>query len=182
MFAEKGLWPQARKSITEAAASGAEIIVYTEPDKEAFFAQHLSALLANSRFDAGTGVWLASRAAAGFASFPPFQQMTEQTINRCCREVIGLEADYCYGPFVFTRRIAPMLDFLPESCGWGWRPALFVLAHRLGLTVQAHTGDFYCPQNQRDDDPTERLYRIKQLAQNLDGLVLAAHAALPSND
>ena len=32
-FEAKGLWPQAKMSITQAAKSGAQFIFYTEPDK-----------------------------------------------------------------------------------------------------------------------------------------------------
>jgi hypothetical protein len=174
VFAERGLWPQARKSITEAAASGATTIFYTEPDKEDFFRHHLAGMLAASEMTNRAGVLLASRSSAGFATFPAFQQMTEQTINKCCEEVIGLSADYCYGPFLFNGRLVQALNFLPENCGWGWRPALFAVAHRGGLTVDAYTGHFACPPAQREDNETERLYRMKQLSQNIDGLVMAA--------
>jgi hypothetical protein len=179
VYEEKGLWPQARKSITEAAASGVAHILYTEPDKTAFFQQHLPVLL-ETTMDNHTGVVLASRSAIGLATFPAFQQMTEGTINHCCQEVIGLEADYCYGPFLFQSRLASLLTFLPENVGWGWRPALFAVARRVGLTVEAFTGDFTCPPDQQDDDETERIYRMRQLTQNIDGLVTAVKAELPA--
>jgi hypothetical protein len=92
-----------------------------------------------------------------------------------------LEADYCYGPFLFHSRLASLLSFLSENCGWGWRPALFAMAHRVGLTVKTFTGDFVCPPDQQEDDETERLYRMKQLTQNIDGLLLAAKAELPAS-
>lgn len=173
VFAAKGLWPQAKKSIAEAGKKGATVILYTEPDKLQFFQQHLPQMLAEKKVAEDTGVVLASRSAAGFASFPPFQQMTERTINNCCQEIIGLETDYCYGPFLFNSRLIPVLDFLPDNCGWGWRPALFAAAHRKGLQVDTYTGDFFCPPDQQADDTAERIYRMKQLAQNIEGLVLA---------
>lgn len=173
VLAAKGLWPQARKSITAAEQSGAGFILYTEPDKLQFFAQHLPALLQSFRASEKFGVLLASRSAAGFASFPPFQQVTETTINQCCREVLGIEADYCYGPFLFHHRLIAHLDRLPESCGWGWRPFLFAMAHRLGFSVDAFVADFACPPDQREEDGKEKIYRMKQLTQNIEGLVQA---------
>lgn len=172
VFSAKGLWPQAKKSLTEAAGSGAKAIFYTEPDKLHFFQQHLPAMLAEKEITETTGVILASRSASGYASFPQFQQMTEQTINQCCREVIGTDADYCYGPFLFSSQLVPALAFLPENIGWGWRPALFATAHRKGLVVDSFTGDFFCPPDQQVDDAKERIYRMKQLTQNIKGLVL----------
>lgn len=178
VFTAKGLWPQAKKSITEAAKWGAQSILYTEPDKHLFFQDHFSTLLEQVVIDEKTGVVIASRSAKGFASFPPFQQMTETTINNCCAEVIGQKADYCYGPFLFNTKLIPSLEAITENCGWGWRPFLFTMAHRMGLAVRIMEGDFYCPPDQCLEDATERLYRIKQLTQNLEGLIQAASLPL----
>ncbi len=173
MFAAKGLWAQAKKSITEAGKGGAEMILYTEPDKHEFFSTYLSRMLENSKIEESTGVVLASRSEKGFATFPSFQQMTETTINHCCKEVIGKDVDYCYGPFVFHSSLLSSLTPLQKNCGWGWRPFLFAMAHRLGLSVDAFVGDFECPPDQRQDDANERIYRMKQLTQNIEGLVKA---------
>jgi hypothetical protein len=181
VFAAKGLWPQASNSLCEAASHGAEWILYTEPDKLAFFTTHLRQMIAETMPEPATGVVMAARSAEGYATFPPFQQMTEKTINACCREVTGLETDYCYGPFLFHTKLLPLLHHLPENCGWGWRPFLFVIAHRTGMHVWAFTGDFSCPPGQREDDTTERIYRMKQLTQNIEGLVLATTVSLPDN-
>jgi hypothetical protein len=168
----KGLWPQAKNSIRAAQQSGAHFILYTEPDKFEFFSNHLSNLF-RQPVDDKTGVLLASRSSQGFSTFPSFQQMTETTINNCCKEVIGKDIDYCYGPFLFNVKLIPYLDALDDNCGWGWRPFVFAMAHRLGLRVESFQGDFYCPADQRQDDEGERIYRMKQLTQNINGLVQA---------
>ncbi len=173
VFESEGLWPQAKKSISEAAKTGSKFILYTEPDKEDFFVHHVSKLL-EVKLDESIGVVVASRSQKGFASFPPFQQMTETTINNCCTEIIGKHIDYCYGPFLFNSKLIPYLNMLEDDCGWGWRPFVFALAHRLSLEVESLQGDFYCPPDQREDDARERIYRMKQLTQNIDGLVKAA--------
>jgi hypothetical protein len=105
--------------------------------------------------------------------------MTETTINNCCKEVIGKEMDYCYGPFLFNSSLVTGLDALPETCGWGWRPYLFAIAHRKGLSVEAFEAGFECPPDQREEDEKERLYRMKQLTQNIEGLLLATAVQLP---
>lgn len=173
VFEEKGLWSQSRRSIREANKTARGFICYTEPDKLDFFLNHLRPMLELPVNDA-TGIVLASRSAKGFASFPEFQQMTEITINQCCEEVIGKKLDYCYGPFLFNSKLVPVCTLPDEHCGWGWRPFLFVAAHRLGLEIQCYEGDFYCPPDQREDNPKERIYRMKQLIQNIHGLVKAA--------
>lgn len=124
--------------------------------------------------ESNTGVVIASRSSKGFATFPSFQQMTETTINRCCTEIIGKEMDYCYGPFLLNAQLIPYLTKLDADCGWGWRPFLFAVAHRLGYNIEFHEDDFNCPPDQRDDDATEKIYRMKQLTQNIEGLVKAA--------
>lgn len=173
VFEEKGLWLQAGRSIKEASKAGSKFILYTEPDKLEFFEKHLPRLL-QWRIKENTGVIVASRSSIAFASFPAFQQMTETTINHCCAEIIGREMDYCYGPFLFNAQLVPLLTTLDEDCGWGWRPFLFAIAHRLGYKIESYVGEFYCPPDQREDNATERIYRMKQLTQNINGLVKAA--------
>lgn len=173
VFTAKGLWTQAKNSIAEAAKKGAKMILYTEPDKLEFFSEHLHRFIESIAVNENIGVVMASRSADGFASFPAFQQMTETTINNCCREVTGKQTDYCYGPFLFNTQLLPHLEKLPENIGWGWRPFVFAIAHRLSLSVDSYTADFNCPPNQRSDDEKERLYRMRQLTQNIEGILLA---------
>jgi hypothetical protein len=169
----KGLWPQARLSITTAMESGGQHIFYMEPDKLQFFSKHLKQML-NAIEVEKAGVVLASRSAKGFSSFPAFQQMTEATINNCCKEVIGKEMDYCYGPFLFNSNLIPYLKLLDDTIGWGWRPFLFAIAHRIGFSLKKFEDDFTCPPDQQTDNESERIYRMKQLTQNINGLIQAA--------
>src|SRR5690348_240507 len=55
----KGLWPQAKKSITEAHKAGTKFIFYTEPDKQEFFIHHLQKMLKAMIVNENTGVVLA---------------------------------------------------------------------------------------------------------------------------
>jgi len=169
VFHASGLWPQAKASITP-AANETKFVLYTEPDKLEFFSKHLHVMLKEPRVE-NTGVILASRSAKGFSTFPVFQQLTENTINQCCKEVIKKDIDYCYGPFLFNSRLIPFVNSVNSDCGWGWRPFLFTIAHRLGFSVETYQNDFNCPADQRNDHEAERIYRMKQLTQNLNGLI-----------
>ena len=169
----RGAWPQAKKSLAAAAQSSASFLLYTEPDKQDFFANFLPGMLEGVKGDPNLGILMASRSAAGFATFPAFQQMTETTINNCCAELIGKEVDYTYGPFLINKALVPDLDGLPDDIGWGWRPYAFSIAHRLGYKVEAFVADCSCPVDQREDDAAERVYRMKQLTQNIQGIVLS---------
>lgn len=173
----KGVWPQAKNSLANATAPGAGYIFYTEPDKQDFFQHHLLSFLDNAR-DKNAGIVLASRSKQALATFPAFQQVTESTINHCCAELVGVQADYTYGPFLIHRNIIRHLEQLPNDIGWGWRPFAFNIAKRLGYTVEALTGHFNCPAGQRKDTPGERIYRIKQLEENIRGLLLSVSASI----
>jgi hypothetical protein len=177
----KGLWPQAKASIVSAYQSGTAFIMYTEPDKLDFFRQFLLDMLSQAGNDEQTGVLLASRSDTGFATFPSFQRMTETTINNCCEEITGKAFDYTYGPFLLNRQLVPYLNLIQEDIGWGWRPFAFGLAHRLGLRVESFAGNFTCPPDQRQDDSKERIYRMRQLTQNIQGLVMSANVSLSDN-
>jgi hypothetical protein len=176
--AAKGVWAQARSSLQAAYAAGMANIFYTEPDKADFFRQALPHFL-DAAGPSLQGILVASRQAGAFASFPAFQQMTETTINRCCAEVLGRPLDYTYGPFLLPHDLVPYLDLVTTDIGWGWRPYLFGIAHRLGLPVHAWEGPFPCPADQQQDNAQERRYRMRQLNQNIQGLLLSATVELP---
>lgn len=174
---EKGVFAQARNSLAAAYETDRPFVFYTEPDKESFFQGAIQNLMDEARADDSLGIYLASRSGKGFATFPPFQQMTETTINNCCTEVTGKEVDFTYGPFLLNRKLIPLISQLKEDVGWGWRPYAFVMAHRIGLGLDALVDDFICPAAQRSD-AKERIYRMKQLEQNIRGVVLAVNAEL----
>jgi hypothetical protein len=177
---EKGVWAQAKKSLSEAYQSSSAFILYTEPDKLDFFKSGLLRMLDEVTVDEQSGVITASRSAKGFATFPAFQQMTETTINNCCSEVIGDNVDYTYGPFILNRRLVSYLNLIQEDVGWGWRPYTFAMAKRFGYKVEAFEDDFSCPPLQQEDNAKERIYRMKQLAQNMQGIVLSTSVAIES--
>lgn len=176
--ANSSVWAQAKASVEAACHTNTPFVFYTEPDKKEFFKTGLLSLIAAAGADESTGIVLASRSAAGFATFPFFQQMTESAINHCCAEVTGTEGDYCYGPFLLNRALIPYLDLVEENIGWGWRPYCFGMAHRLGYTTDTFEAGFTCPSHQREDDEKERIYRMKQLEQNIRGLVLSTNVVI----
>ena len=174
--AGKGVQAQAVNSMIAAYGHGAPYVLYTEPDKRDFFAQHL--LLSKLAMKENIGLLLFTRSLQAFASFPAFQQSTETAINNCCAEVTGEALDYTYGPFVLHRNVIPQLRHLKQDVGWGWRPYAFNMAKRMGFGFETMEGEYCCPWDQRNDDSKERLYRMKQLEQNIRGIVLSAEAEL----
>jgi hypothetical protein len=175
---ERGPWAQAGRSLRAAHASGRRFILYTESDKAGFFRAGLGDFVSEAPEDDGVGVVLASRSAESFETFPEFQRGTEETLNRCCAEVAGRRFDFSYGPFLLNRRLVPALSAAPPDLGWGWRTYAFGLAPRLGCRVECVVKDLPCPPGQRVDDARERLYRMRQLAQGVEGLLKSAAADL----
>lgn len=175
---QKGVFAQARNSLAAACSDDVPFIFYTEPDKETFFRAALGPMLDEIKSDENLGVYLAGRTETAFQTFPSFQQMTETTINHCCAEVTGEQIDYTYGPFLLNKKLVNYLDLVKEDLGWGWRPFVFNIAHRLGLKISSLNGEFSCPPEQANDHPHERIYRMKQLEQNIRGIVASTEIAL----
>lgn len=168
---EKGLAAQVKASLEVAARFETPFILYTEPDKDGFFGPPLMDFIARAPAAEDTGVLLAARSAEAFNTFPPMQRYTEGVINHLCGELIGRAGDYSYGPFLFNRRLLDALSALPSDAGWGWRPFMFLAAHRRRLLISHIVGDYPCPMGQRTEDDGEREHRLRQLSQNIAGLL-----------
>lgn len=168
-----GLIGQVRTSLRRALAAGSSRILYTEPDKAEFFETSLPSFIDAADAVPPDGVVVCARSPESFETYPASQRHLEAGFNRLCATLTGTESDYLYGPFVMPTDLIPLLDDLPPSVGWGWRPYVFVRASRMRRPVTCITGDFPCPADQREDSAEERAHRLAQLAQNLRGLEAA---------
>lgn len=175
----RGLVPQIKASFRAAHAIGRKFVLYTEPDKRHFFDAHLPRVLAEVPAADELGVAIATRTERSFNTFPPMQRFTEATINHLLGRRLGQRGDYSFGPFVINRELLPAVVALPDSLGWGWRHAAFALARRHGFQVQLVAGEFDCPDGQREESASEQAHRVRQLIENLQGL-LAANAPVGS--
>lgn len=169
---------QVRESFACARQWRTGALLYTEPDKQDFFAHHLPSLLRRWPKEA-RGVSVVARSAKALLTFPETQRYTEGVLNQLCGDLTGIRTDYSYGPFLLEPGLVKYLDALPDNVGWGWRPFLFALAGRLGLEVASVEGDFECPPADRSDAAALRTHRMRQLAQNVAGLVHASELPLP---
>jgi hypothetical protein len=168
---ERGLVAQITASLGVASTLGTRFVLYTEPDKELFFERHLREFLCAASDTSDIGVVLAARSSESFGTFPSMQKYTEGVINSLCAELIGTSGDYSYGPFLMNRSLLPFVGRLPPHLGWGWRHAIFRTAHRQGLRVVLQIGEYLCPKEQRTEDEAERAHRMRQLSQNVLGLI-----------
>lgn len=169
----RGLVPQVQAALERAREQRVPWILYTEPDKHFFFAERLAWFLDAALQHADSALILASRSGGAFDTFPTVQRLSESSFNRLFGVLTGFTADCLYGPFLVRTELVDETTLLAPSVGWGWRPFLFARAVRRGLAVSAVTGDFTCPVDQRNEDDRDQLYRVRQLAENLEGLVRA---------
>jgi hypothetical protein len=170
----RGLFAQVTASLGLAETFDTPLILYTEPDKECFFGKpcrDFTARAADPRDGGELGVALASRSDESFSTYPPMQRYTEGVINRLCGELLGRPGDYSYGPFLLGRALLPHLLAAGSDLGWGWRHFAFRSAHRLGLRLVHVTGDYPCPPDQRVEVDAERTHRLRQLSENIQGLI-----------
>jgi hypothetical protein len=174
-----GLVPQVKSSIAAAIATAAPRVLYTEPDKLEFFETQLSGVLECCDSMPADALAIVARSADALATFPARQRHNEQLFNRECEEAFGIVGDYCYGPFVMPGEFAKHVSASPDDLGWGWRPFVFALGHRLGYSLRMVTGRFDCPADQREEAVRDQAYRDRQLAENLRGLRLGLAATLP---
>jgi hypothetical protein len=168
---EEGLVPQITAAFDAAAAFAPEMLFYSEPDKQVFFDGAAVRLLAEARRYGKPALVLAARSDASFATFPPMQRYTESVVNQLCAELIGVPGDYSYGPFLMPRPLLSHLRALPSTLGWGWRLAAFRAARREGLPIVHVPDDLPCPVEQRQEDEADRVHRLRQLSENLLGLI-----------
>jgi hypothetical protein len=166
-----GLVAQVCAGMNAAARFGRPHILYTEPDKEDFFRTRLSTFLCSAPDASRNGVVIAARDASSFSTYPRLQQRAEGIINDLCAEVIGIAGDYSYGPFLMPAEMLHHVVALEAAIGWGWRHRVFLTAHREQRPVVHVAGDHPCPPDGQQEDAAERAHRLRQLSQNILGLI-----------
>lgn len=169
---DTGLVAQVCASMSCAARFGRPRILYTEPDKVAFFRGRFSTFVSTaSNARRGAGVFLAARSDASFSTYPPIQQRAERIINDLCGDLVGPAGDYSYGPFVMPTAMLSDVEGTEAALGWGWRTRLFMAARRKGHPIVHVTADHPCPREAQLDNALERAHRLRQLSQNIMGLI-----------
>jgi hypothetical protein len=169
--AARGLVPQVQASVAIASTFDNPYTFYVEPDKELFFAGPMADFLRRAPDAPDVGAVIASRSDRSLATFPPMQRYTEGVINHLCGERFGVAGDYSYGPFLIARRLLPAISALDAALGWGWRHAAFAATVRSGLRLALISGEYDCPPDQRIEDQAERAHRVRQLSENIRGLL-----------
>jgi len=173
--AGSGLVGQIAAGFAAAADLEPRYVLYTEPDKESFFAEPLRAFLEQAPDEEDVGVVLAARTATAFQTFPPMQRYAEGVANTLCRHFCGRDGDYSYGPFLLARPLMNVVEMVHPALGWGWRPFVFRRAHETGRRVVHVDGAHECPLDQRAENADDRKHRLRQLQQNIDGLLDDRH-------
>jgi hypothetical protein len=167
-----GLVAQLLPAFRAARAYDPEWVLYTEPDKRQFFRDGLYRLIeASTAPGVRPGLILAARTAQGLRTYPCGQRTAETMMNQMCGEAVGQPGDYTYGPMLIHRSLLGYTEQMPEELGWGWRFFLIALAHQTRRDIALCTVPNECPRAQQaEDDPAARVYRLRQLVENVTGL------------
>ncbi len=174
-----GVVKQIKISLLAARQQGAKFIFYSEPDKKEFFERETRRFVAHAfSGERPAGVTLAARSEESLKTFPAPQYYTESVMNRLCGEQVDVDTDFCYGPVIFDGALIQFLENIDREIGWGWRFCLFVIASRLNLPLKSYVADLACPQDQRANGERERILRLQQLSQNIQGLILGLNLSL----
>ncbi len=173
----RGLVPQIRAALPAAAQLKTRFVLYSESDKALFFEHHLAEFIAQAPDDDEVGVVLASRTPKSFATFPPLQRFAETALAHLTSEITNHPTDYSYGPFLLNSALIPRVETIGDTLGWGWREFMFAIAARSGYRVTHVAGDYECPPDQLHEGDAERVHRMRQLSQSVEGLVLAMTSA-----
>ncbi len=172
-FAEPGanLVQQVKASVRSAVASGAEIVLYTEPDKQTFFEAGLQEVIRHA-CATRAAVLIAARDKESIATFPQGQQRIEAAFREVASVFLGPMPDLLYGPLALdSALVVDYMESVSEDLGWGWRPYVIARCIRHGKRIAVEEGCFRCPEQQRaEDDEHHRLYRLKQFSENVRGL------------
>ena len=169
----RGLVPQVKAALATAASLDTRFVLYTEGDKAEFFDRHLADFVSRAPSENDVGVTVAARSNASFATFPPLQRYCEHALAHLTAEVTRVPGDYSYGPFIMHRALLDDMRDVPDDLGWGWRHFMFAAAALRGRRVTHVTGDYDCPIDQRHEGERERIHRLRQFSQSLEGLVVA---------
>jgi hypothetical protein len=159
-----------RSSYRRAVAKGADVCLYSEPDKTYFFRSGLDRLVAMAEQNPQALV-IAARTDAAFATLPEGQRQLETKSNQIGHDFLGPRVDYFFGPFAIPRgAVEQYLPAFPDTLGWGWRTYLMGRCILAGMPVVVMEGDFAAPDWNRDeDDSASRLYRLKQFVESVEG-------------
>ena len=166
-----GLIGQIQASVRAARTRSARHILYVESDKEQFVSGAMDAFISKALEHENAGVVLASRSPSSFATFPPFQRRAESAFNAVASVILGVDADFLYGPFLMNGDVAALVDGAAPDLGWGWRPFVFSTARQRGQRMVIVEGDYPCPRDQVHEHDADRQHRLRQLGENLKGLV-----------
>jgi hypothetical protein len=169
----RGLVAQIKAALAGATALGTRFVLYTEADKALFFEQHLADFIERAPADDDLGVVVAARTPESFATFPPFQRFTEAALAHLTAEITKHPADYSYGPFLMNSTLTGRINEVGDALGWGWRHFMFGITARSGYRVTHVAGPYECPLDQRAEGERDRVHRLRQLSQSVEGLVLA---------
>jgi hypothetical protein len=159
----RGIGNARRQCIAAGVESGAEIIVYVDPEKSPFIAFLESCL---APLYAGTADFVVP-ARRSLTGYPLFQQYGEQFINAYWAELTGTSFDVSFGPRCFTRDLAYLFLEYDGAYGDKW-DSIFIPVMRAvkeKVRMASVVTDFVYPASQRKIEAHDLYFYDKRLEQ-----------------
>ncbi len=171
-----GLFVQTKEALNKASGESSPYIFYAESNKEQFFKTSLDEFVQKAfehmERDPNCGIVLPSRTSGSFATFPSFQREEELSLNRLLKELMGRagDEDFAYGPRIILRDLIPYLNRASKEIGWGWMSYLLIIVNRLGKSIYTIPLELPCPEKERGETRADKLYRLEQFRNHIDGI------------
>ncbi|MCA9731529.1 hypothetical protein KC799_05345 [candidate division KSB1 bacterium] len=174
-FHSPGICEQSVCSLNSAKTYRTDYVLYTESDKKFFLKRQLNNILESVNKQRDWDILIPSRSVTSFQTFPETQRNTEKLINQLAGTMFGKKGDYLYGPLLIKTELIDLLSKLEDDIGWGWRMYLIGIAISKGYKIKHIELDLPCPPHQRIESKEDKTYRLLQLKQNLEGIMLSNH-------
>lgn len=172
---ESGLGSAINQTMKEAYNKGADIVVYTEPNKHPIFWPQLSKVIEpikNNEAD----ITFASRDPDSFETYPFNRKTAERWFNLIASSVTGVSGDYVFGTKAFRREVVPTFDeFFKKYQKNNWVELMGSTFSAMNKGYKAKMVTINAPaleEEQKEIEPSHTKYRVSQGLQNLEGLLI----------
>jgi hypothetical protein len=162
-----------RQCIEAGVASGRNIIVYTDPEKNSFVSEIEKSV--QPLIDGVCDFVVPRR--RSMESYPRFQAYSERFINLYWKELTGWDLDITFGPRCFQRELADLFLTYEGRYGDKWDSIFIPVMRGLkdGVRISEVEVDFVYPASQRDVEENDLYFYDKRLEQ-VNNLITAFKA------
>ncbi len=161
-----------RKAINKAYNTGREIIAWTEPEKE----NYIKNIVDTARPILGGSADFVIPKRKSMKSYPLSQQHTETFCNAFCKDLTGLDLDFCFGPRTWNREVSHYFLEYDGLYGDKWDSIFIPIIHAIANKKKVIGVDveYNHPSKQTKIEEHDLSFYKKRLEQ-LDNVINASY-------